>query len=193
MAALRAGEGRIILASGSPRRRELLRAAGIDFKVVKSRVDEHGKVPRRGRPASWAVLLATEKARDVAARNRGQVVLGADTLVVVRGKILGKPDNSKGACRMLGLLSGQWHEVVTGVAVIRGKKVLTGFERTLVKFRKFGPREINSYVASGEPLDKAGGYAIQGGARDFVERIKGDYSNVVGLPLNLVVSLLAKI
>jgi septum formation protein len=189
------GVGRegIILASASPRRKDLLRGAGIDFKTVKSRVAEPGKLWGRGTPASRAVQLAIAKARDVASRNKEDVVLGADTLVVVGERILGKPKDSNDAHRMLRLLSGRWHEVITGVAVVRGGKQHAGWERTRVKFRNLTFNEIDKYVATGEPLDKAGGYAIQGGARHFVAGIKGDYTNVVGLPMNLVVPLLSKL
>lgn len=184
---------RIILASASPRRKEFLQAAGIDFKTVQSRVDENGESPGKGTSVSLAVNLAICKARDVASRNKGKLVLGADTIVVVRGKILGKPKDLDDARSMLKLLSGRWHEVITGVAVVRGSKLHKGWERTRVKFRTLTTREIDAYVSTEDPMDKAGGYAIQDGAMHFAEQIKGDYTNVVGLPMNLVIPLLLRV
>ncbi len=184
---------KIILASGSPRRRELLSVAGIPFRIVKSRIEEEEGFPRGKSPASWARGLAYRKASGVARSNPGNTVLGADTIVVVRGKVLGKPKNESDARKMLDLLSGKWHQVITGVAIVKGSRVLSGTGKTRVKFRRMTRKEIKDYVASGEPMDKAGGYAVQGGARVFVERIIGDYTNVVGLPLYLVVTLLARL
>ena len=129
----------------------------------------------------------------MARSNPGDTVLGADTIVVVGGKVLGKPKNESDARKMLDLLSGKWHQVITGVAIVKGSRVLSSTEKTRVKFRRMTREEIKDYVASGEPMDKAGGYAVQSGARVFVECIIGDYTNVVGLPLNLVVTLLARL
>jgi septum formation protein len=184
---------KIILASGSPRRRELLRVAGIPFRIVKSRIEEKEGFLRRGSPASWARGLAYKKASGVARSNTGDTVLGADTIVVVKGKVLGKPKNENDARKMLDLLSGEWHQVITGVAIVKDRRVLSSTEKTRVKFRRMTRKEIKDYVASGESMDKAGGYAAQGGARVFIERIIGDYTNVVGLPLNLIVTLLARL
>ena len=167
--------------------------AGIPFRIVKSRIEEEGGFPRGKSPASWARGLAYRKASEVARSNPGNTVLGADTIVVVRGKVLGKPKNESDARKMLDLLSGKWHQVITGVAIVKGSRVLSGTGKTRVKFRRMTRKEIKDYVASGEPMDKAGGYAVQGGARVFVERIIGDYTNVVGLPLYLVVTLLARL
>jgi len=167
--------------------------AGIPFRIVKSRIEEKEEFPRRRSPASWARELAYRKASGVARSNPGDTVLGADTIVVVRGKVLGKPKNESDARKMLDLLSGKWHQVITGVAIVKGRRVLSSTEKTRVKFRRMTRKDIKDYVASGEPMDKAGGYAVQGGARVFVERIIGDYTNVVGLPLNLVVTLLARL
>lgn len=183
----------VILASASPRRRDLLRQAGIRFRMVRSNVDEDKKVPSGVRPATFAVRLAEEKASDVAKRNRGAVVLGADTVVVAEGRILGKPRNMRDARKMLKLLSGRWHEVLTGVAVAKGDRVVSGTERTRVKFMRLTEKVIEDYIATGESMDKAGAYAIQGWAKAFVENIKGDYTNVVGLPLNRVLSMLSEI
>ena len=174
----------IVLASASPRRAELLRAAGIPFEVDAAAIDE---VPRPGeRPEDYVLRLAREKAEVVGRRKSGSPVLGADTEVVVDGLILGKPADDSEAARMLDRLSGRAHDVVTGVALIANGQVLTAIERTEVRFLPLTADEIAWYIRSGEPRDKAGAYAIQGLASRFVERIDGSYSNVVGLPMDLV-------
>jgi septum formation protein len=127
--------------------------------------------------------LALDKARRVAAKRPGAVVIGADTVVVLRGLRLGKPGNASEAAAMLGKLHGRTHEVWTGIAVVSGTEQRTAAECTRVSFVRLHVDEINTYVATGEPLDKAGGYGIQGAAGQFVRRIEGDYTNVVGLPL----------
>jgi septum formation protein len=176
----------LVLASGSPRRSELLRAAGIDFTVRVADVDE--KVLPNELPRDYVVRLSREKARAVAAD--GEVVLGADTTVVALNEIIGKPEDAKDAERMLRLLSGKWHEVLTGVSLVSGSQVSSDVAVTRVKFSKLSDEEINWYVASGEPMDKAGAYGIQGYASRFVERIEGSYSNVVGLPVQMVYRML---
>lgn len=176
----------LVLASGSPRRSELLRAAGIDFTVRVADVDE--KVLPNELPRDYVVRLSREKARAVAAD--GEVVLGADTTVVALNEIIGKPEDAKDAERMLRLLSGKWHEVLTGVSLVSGSQVSSDVAVTRVKFAKLSDEEINWYVASGEPMDKAGAYGIQGYASRFVERIEGSYSNVVGLPVQMVYRML---
>jgi septum formation protein len=183
---------RVVLASASPRRRELLARLGLAFEVRPADVDE---TPRPGEtPERLARRLALEKARAVVLDEPpGTRVIGADTVVAVAGELLGKPADAAEARRMLARLSGREHEVWTGVAVL----VADGQEqvdvgRTAVRFRPLGPDEIAAYVASGEPLDKAGGYAIQGGAAEFVESVDGDYDNVVGLPLALLAELLSR-
>lgn len=183
----------IILASSSPRRRYLLRQAGIRFQVVRNKVDEDESMLTQGNPELLALRLAEQKASEVARKNRGSIVLGADTVVVAEGNILCKPKDKKDAWKMLKILSGRWHDVVTGVAVIKGDQVVSGVERTRVKFRSLSRKDIADYIASGEPMDKAGAYAVQGLASSFVDQMKGDYTNVVGLPLNLTVSLLSSI
>jgi septum formation protein len=183
----------VILASASPRRQELLRQAGFAFRVHASDIPEtplDGETPR-----DCAVRLAREKALAVGQRFPNDVVLGADTIVVVDGAMLGKPDNEADAARMLRALSGRTHEVITGVCVVAatncGKRELrTASETTAVTMKKFSEQEIADYVATGEPMDKAGGYAIQGKASRWIPRIEGDYSNVVGLPLALVSQML---
>jgi septum formation protein len=182
----------LILASQSPRRRELLAQLGLQFAVLPSRAKERfGK----GTPAAQARRLATEKAQEVVARLRARAlrrgegaegwVLGADTIVVKSGRLMGKPKSAADAARMLGLLQGATHRVITGLALLplaEGKPWIA-HESTRVTFRRLSRDEIAGYVASGEPMDKAGAYGIQGRAGAFVSRISGDYFNVVGLPL----------
>jgi septum formation protein len=182
---------RLILASASPRRRELLARLGLPFEARAMAADE---TPRPGEsPVDLVARLALVKARAVDAP--GALVVGADTVVALDGEILGKPLDAADAARMLRALSGRAHEVWTGVAVVRdGAEPLTLETtcRTRVVFRELDAREIDDYVASGEPLDKAGAYAIQGGAARFVERCEGDYENVVGLPLAATAALLER-
>jgi septum formation protein len=179
-----------ILASGSPRRIELLHAAGQRFEIDPSRVDES---PRHGETAfDLAARVALEKARAVAARHPGRWVLGADTLVVLGGEPLGKPRDAIDARTMLARLSGGAHDVVTAFVLLdpRGHPFVERSIRTEVLFRELSSDEIDRYVATREPLDKAGGYAIQGGARKFVTEVRGSLSNVIGLPMNDVESAL---
>jgi septum formation protein len=175
----------LILASASPRRADLLRAAGIRFEVVAADVDER---QHPGEDAQTYVRrLATAKATHVAAAHGGRPVLGADTTVVVDGEVLGKPRNAAEAASMLERLSGRSHEVLTGVCLIGAEgRADTAVASTTVEFRQLTASEIDTYVASGEPMDKAGAYAIQGGAGRFVTRIDGDHDNVVGLPVALI-------
>ena len=183
----------LILASASPRRQELLRNAGFAFCVRASDIPEtplNGETPR-----DCAVRLAREKALAVAKGFPNDIVLGADTIVVIDGAMLGKPDNEADAARMLRALSGRTHEVITGVCVVAAtncgnRELRTASETTAVTMKKFSEQEIADYVATGEPMDKAGGYAIQGKASRWIPRIEGDYSNVVGLPLALVSQML---
>lgn len=180
---------RLILASSSPRRQELLRQAGIPFEVSPAGISED-REPGEA-PTAYALRLAEEKARAVARQFPEAFVLGADTIVVVDGEILGKPVDPREATRMLGLLSGRSHQVTTAVSVVApGRGAETRSLTTHVHFRELEDREIREYVAGGEPLDKAGAYAIQGGAAPWVTRLEGVYSNVVGLPLPLVTEML---
>lgn len=184
---------RLILASSSPRRQQLLRNAGFVFEVVPSRVVEMNEAAEK--PVVLAERLAERKADEVARRFAPQedvVVLGADTVVVAQGVILGKPGAPQEAVAMLENLSGREHEVITGVALVApgGTRHLVTHEVTRVFFRLLTPSEIAAYVATGEPLDKAGAYAIQGRAGRFVTRLEGCYFNVMGLPLALVDRLL---
>ena len=193
-------EAMLILASASPRRAELLRNAGIEFVAQPANVAE---VRREGEPAvEFARRIAAEKARAVAVSRPDDVGLGADTVVLIAGaeppqqQVLGKPRDASDAFAMLRLLSGGWHEVITGVCVIvpnsaSGKSVEhVAHETTRVQFDSVSDDDIRAYIATGEPMDKAGAYAIQGRASRWIPRIEGCYFNVVGLPVSLVCRML---
>jgi septum formation protein len=178
---------RFILASESPRRVDLLRQAGFDFEVQKSGYPE----VLLEDPVGTVRSNALGKARKVALAHPGRVVLGADTVVYIPGeRVLGQATGERDVRRMLGMLRGRWHEVYSGVAVARGEDVRVGYLGTRVKMRELEEEEFEAYVALGEGVGKAGGYAIQGRAALFVEEIRGDYTNVVGLPLVLASRLL---
>lgn len=175
---------RLILASASPRRAELLAAAGFAFDVDPPHVDE---APRAGEPpAHYAQRIARDKAVAVAARHRSRVVLAADTIVVQDGTIFGKPSDRADAVRMLHTLAGGDHDVLTAVAIASGGRLAEHIEATRVTFAPMTTAEVEWYVRSGEADDKAGAYAIQGLAARFILRIEGSYSNVVGLPVAAV-------
>ena len=181
---------KLILASGSPRRAEILTSVGWEFTIVAPDVDEsevEGETPD-----DYVVRLAKVKAEKVAADNRNQIVLGADTTVVIDGQIIGKPLDLSDARRMLKLLSGNWHEVLTGVAVVQDGEMHSGIQRTRVKFAPMSDEEIAFLAECGDPLDKAGAYAVQAQAALFIEGIEGDYWNVVGLPVSLVYEMINK-
>jgi septum formation protein len=185
----------LVLASASPRRRELLAQAGFCFRVEAADIPEE---PQPGEdPIAYVTRLAREKAEVVQARLRdpNARVLGADTTVVIDGRILGKPESADDAASMLRRLSGRTHQVMTGVAIVTGEgakaQTLVAAEITAVQFHSLSQREIDDYVATGEPMDKAGAYAIQGRAACWIPRIHGCYFNVVGLPLALVANMLA--
>ena len=182
----------VILASSSPRRRDLLQQIGLDFAVMPADVDER-LVPDEA-PEEYALRVALDKARASSSLTSKGIFVGADTIVVLQETILGKPADAKEAARMLALLSGKMHRVITGLAVIdvSTAKQQTAIAVTRVWFRELSPAMIASYVASGEPLDKAGAYGIQGRGALFVERIDGCYFNVVGMPLVLLADLLKK-
>lgn len=191
----------LVLASASPRRQELLRNAGVPFTVQPADIDE---TPAAGEsPQRCAERLAREKALKVSQREPQNFVLGADTIVVVDDIILGKPRDADDAIRMLSLLSGRTHTVITGVCLIgpcakrdqsmpasENREVRTSSASTLVTMCALSDEEIRAYVASGEPMDKAGAYGIQGLASRWIPRIEGDYSNVVGLPVAMVYTML---
>ena len=188
----------IVLASASPRRQELLKNAGIKFVVRPANIEE---VQQPGEGATYfAERMAREKARAIRVATPASVVLGADTIVVARDQVLGKPTDAADAVRMLRLLSNRQHFVITGVCLSGTDFQGAGFqgkpfedvrsEKTAVHFAALTDAEIRDYVATGEPMDKAGGYAIQGGASRWISKIEGDYSNVVGLPVDLVLRML---
>ena len=174
----------LVLASASPRRQELLRNAGIAFAVQPAHIPED---PLPGEDAkACAERLAREKARAVAQKRPHDTVLGADTVVVIENQILGKPTDATDATRMLRMLSGREHQVITGVCVVVKGQASVASETTSVTMSEISEKEIADYIATGEPMDKAGAYAIQGMASRWIPRIEGDYSNVVGLPVALV-------
>ncbi len=186
----------LILASASPRRRDLLTQAGFEFQVHPAHIPEH---PEAGEdPIHYVTRLARQKAQAVftqltaTAKGASDVqVLGADTTVTLDGHILGKPESDEEATSMLRLLSGRSHRVITGVAIVSAHATQVAAEVTAVQFLSLSESEIAEYVATGEPSDKAGAYAIQGRAARWIPRIEGCYFNVVGLPISLVASLLS--
>jgi len=190
----------LILASASPRRSELLTQAGFSFEVHPAHIPEDPH-PNED-PIAYVARLAREKAQavyneitdDGASEKRAsappQVVLGADTTVTLDNQIFGKPENPADAARMLRLLSGRTHRVITGVAIITAAHTEVASESTAVQFLTLSDEDINAYIATGEPMDKAGAYAVQGRAARWIPRIEGDYFNVMGLPISLVSRLL---
>ena len=178
----------LVLASASPRRQELLRNAGIAFEVQPAHIPEDALPGESAKDC--AERLAREKALAIAQKWPKAVVLGADTVVVIDGKLLGKPTDATDAVRMLRLLSGREHHVITGVCLAMNDAQWVSSATTLVTMSEITDKEIADYVATGEPLDKAGAYAIQGIASRWIPRIDGDYSNVVGLPVALVYRML---
>ena len=183
----------LILASASPRRHELLAQAGFSFQIHAAHIPED---PLPGEdPISYVTRLAREKAQAVYDElgDADAVVLGADTTVTLDNHILAKPEDSGDAARMLRLLSGRTHRVITGVAVVTAQRVEVAAEATAVRFLTLSDEEIAAYIATGEPMDKAGAYAIQGRAACWIPRIEGCYFNVVGLPLALVTAMLEQV
>jgi septum formation protein len=181
---------KIILASQSPRRAEILNSVGWPFEKRVADIDE--SVREDESPEDYVVRLAIEKANAVASQNKG-IVLAADTTVVIGEQILGKPNDHDDAVRMLSMLSGNWHEVITGVAIVYDADVVFGLRSTRVKFAEMTEAEISFLAHRGDPLDKAGAYAVQAQAALFIEGIEGDYWNVVGLPVSLVYRLASQI
>lgn len=181
---------KLILASRSPRRAEILTAVGWPFEASAADIDE--SVQAGEAAADYVQRLALTKAETIARRLGEGLVVGADTTVMVNGQMLGQPENDEDARRMLRLLSGKWHEVLTGVALVRAGSIsgsAVNHETTRVRFAEMADAEIEWYVSTGEPKGKAGAYGIQGHAALFVEEIAGDYFNIVGLPVRLVYEL----
>lgn len=178
---------KLILASKSPRRAEILQAVGWPFEQIAANIDETRHEAEDA--IAYVQRLAQTKAEKVARQISEGLVLGADTIVVIDGEILGQPGDDANARRMLGLLNGKWHEVLTGVALVRPgdrQQTLVEHESTRVRFCEMSAEEIEWYVSTGEPRDKAGAYAIQGQGGILIREIKGDYFNIVGLPIRLV-------
>ena len=189
---MRQANPKIVLASASPRRVELLSSAGIEFEVIPGDVSED--ILTGETPEDYVERLARAKAEDVARKTDGRFFIGADTIVLCDGEIMGKPEDSADAERMLNKLSGIPHEVITGFAIYDKERdgVIADTVRTRVYFKQLSDEEIRAYIATGCPFDKAGAYAIQGGAAHMVEKIEGSYTNVVGLPLCEVVETLRR-
>ena len=180
---------KLILASGSPRRSEILTSVGWGFSKHVADIDE---TEREGElPENYVVRLACEKAEAIAAEYPEDIVLGADTTVVIGGRIIGKPADLDDARRMLTMLAGNWHDVLTGIAVVRNGETRSDIQNTHVKFAPMSESEINFLAECGDPLDKAGAYAVQAQAALFIEGIEGDYWNVVGLPISMVYRLVS--
>lgn len=178
----------LLLASSSPRRSEILRLVGWPFQTVAVEVDESLRTGEA--PDEYVERLARAKAQDAATRHANQLILAADTTVVVDEQILAKPGDADEARQMLRLLQGRWHQVLTGVAFVINESSQVAHEVTEVRFASMSEAEIAWYAASGEPMDKAGAYAIQGQGARFIKEIKGDYFNVMGLPVRLLYELI---
>lgn len=183
----------IVLGSASPRRSEIMKLMGLEFTVRPAKDEKHPD-GLDGDPGEFARVSALYKAANVAERSdAGDTVIGADTVVSIDGRILGKPKDADDAFRMLKLLSGRTHTVFTGYAIIKDDRTVSGYEATLVEFREMTDDEIRAYVKTGEPMDKAGAYGIQGFGCVNVRRIEGDYFNVMGFPACTVYEKLSEI
>lgn len=183
----------IILASNSARRKEILEKAGLKFKVVESNFDEN--IGQKLTPLQLVKKLSFEKARKVFQKNKDSIVIGADTIVVCEGKILGKPKDKDDAKKMLKFLSGKVHVIITGFAIFDKslRKPIVKSQKTKVYMKKISPQEIESYAITEESMDKAGAYAIQGEAAKFIEKIEGDFYNAVGFPIKSAINELKKL
>jgi septum formation protein len=181
---------KLTLASGSPRRAEIMSSVGWEFTKHSPDIDESERAGEL--PEDYVIRLAHEKAEAVSANYPTEIILGADTTVVINEQIIGKPIDHNDAVRMLRMLAGNWHEVLTGIAVVRNSETRSALQRTRVKFAPMSEDEINFLAELGDPLDKAGAYAVQAQAALFIEGIEGDYWNVVGLPISLVYELIMK-
>jgi septum formation protein len=180
----------IVLASGSPRRRQLLEMLRIPFQVIAPDVDEHVRDGEQA--AEYVTRVSRTKAETIATQRPDAVVLAADTTVVLDGEIFGKPDSPEHAVAMLVRLQGRTHEVMTSVAVMRGADLAQALDVSRVTFRPADEPTLAAYVATGEPLDKAGAYAIQGLGAPLIDRVEGDFFGVMGLPLRLALDLLGR-
>ncbi len=180
---------KIILASSSPRRREILSMLGIEFEVIPPEVKEE----KLKNPVLTARRLSYLKALDVWKKNRDALVIGSDTLVFIDNEIIGKPENEEEAFHILKKLSGRWHKVVTAVSFISREKKITVHDIARVKFRELSDEEIMEYIKTGEPMDKAGAYGVQGRGAIIVEKINGNFYTVMGLPIVKVAEILKKV
>lgn len=182
---------KIILASSSPRRQQILKDLGLQFEAFP--VDFMEKMEGM-EPHELVAYNALGKAREVAKKHSESIIIGCDTVIVLNGEILGKPNTPEKAKSMLKKLSGKYHSVFSGLALIDAKTngEMVGYEETKIKFRELSEEEIDDYIASGEPLDKAGAYGIQGRGELFIDRIEGSFSNVVGLPKGLLIKFLSE-
>jgi septum formation protein len=181
---------KLVLASGSPRRSEIMNSVGWAFTKDVPDIDESELDGED--PATYVQRLAKQKAEAVAQLHPGEIILAADTTVVIDDQIIGKPVDVDDARRMIRMLSGNWHEVLTGIAVMKDSRVDVDLQRTRVKFAALHDAEVEFLVKKGDPLDKAGAYAVQAQAALFIEGIEGDYWNVVGLPISLVYRMVMK-
>lgn len=184
---------RIILASTSPRRKELATAMGLDFEIIPSNYEED--MTLKLKPAELVKTLAYGKAKEVASRFKEGIIIGADTIVVFNNKKIGKPKNEKDAFNMLKSFSGKWQEIYTGICLIdcKSKRIIKDYEMGRVKFRKMNSNEIKRYIATREPMDKAGAYAIQELGSIFIEKTEGDFFGIVGLPVYKLYNNLRKL
>jgi septum formation protein len=183
---------KIILASASQRRKDILKKTGLNFSVCTSDYKEDINLPLK--PRALAKFLSRKKAEAVAHKYKNAIIIAADTFIVFKNRLLGKPHTDKEAEKMLNMLNGKTHSVITGFTIMdtAGKKILSRSVETKVYFKKLGGKEINAYVRTKEPLDKAGAYAIQGLGAVFIKKIDGDFLNVVGLPLRALTQTLKK-
>ncbi|KKE77688.1 septum formation inhibitor Maf [Bacilli bacterium] len=184
-------EQRLILASGSPRRKELLQNMNLSFDVVVSNVDE--TIDRTLSAEDLVQSLSYQKASSIAKSHPEAYVIGADTMVLLDNQVLGKPKTEENAFQMLHQLSGRQHDVLTGVTIIKGKQIVSFYERTLIEFWPLTENEIWNYVKTGEPMDKAGAYGIQGLGAYLVKKVNGDYFSIVGLPVARLMRELQKL
>lgn len=181
----------IILASGSPRRKEILSQAGVEFEIIPSKFDEESL--EFTNIDEYSKALSYHKAMDVFKDHPNDVIIASDTIVVINDTILGKPKDEKDAYRMLNLLQGKKHSVITSVCIINKEKIDTFLSRSFVTFYKMSDQDIKDYIATKEPMDKAGAYAIQGKAAKYIRSINGDYYTIVGLPIAKVIKSLKKL
>lgn len=183
---------KIILASASPRRKELMKTLGLDFEIIVSDAEESW--PDHPKPEDLAMTHAREKTVDIAGNSENKIIIGADTIVVLDDERLGKPADKDDAFRMLSSLQGKSHRVITGLCIIDTEtgKHIENFSSSKINMRPVSKEEIMEYINTGEPMDKAGAYAIQGGAGKFITSIEGSYTNIIGFPLELLAGMLAE-